>query len=149
MPSSSRRSASPSASAAAFCVVDDLPASRRSLARKLGLARFDTVSVGSVEEALEQLAKDPGFDLVLADEFMPDERRPGSLDGIAHRSALRNPALHPDCRCSAPSTIPSSWQHLPDAVGLKPMRASALTTLVDQVLTGQSAAYKAWMRPRA
>src|SRR6202030_1261436 len=65
-------------------IVDDLPVSRRSLARKLGLARFDTVSVGGVDEALEQLAKDTSFDLVLADELMPMK---GGLDLLA---ALRN-----------------------------------------------------------
>ena len=43
-------------------IVDDIPISRRSLARKLGLARFDTVSVSGVDEALEQLAKDTAFD---------------------------------------------------------------------------------------
>src|SRR5882762_6940561 len=52
-------------------IVDDLPVSRQSLAGKLRLARFDAVSVGGVDEALEQLAKDPDFDLVLADELMP------------------------------------------------------------------------------
>ena len=61
-------------------IVDDVPVSCRSLARKLGLARFETVSVGGVDEAWEQLAKDSSFDLVLADELMPMK---GGLDLLA------------------------------------------------------------------
>src|ERR1700722_13094129 len=54
-------------------IVDDLPVSRESLARKLRLARFATVSVGGVDEALEQVAKEPRFDVGLGGEFMPIE----------------------------------------------------------------------------
>src|SRR3984957_12313243 len=54
-------------------IVDDLSASRESLARKLRLARFATVSVGGVDEALEQVAKEPRFDVGLGGEFMPIE----------------------------------------------------------------------------
>ena len=52
-------------------IVDDLPVSRRSIARKLRLARFETVEVDGVDAALAQLAKDLKFDLVMADELMP------------------------------------------------------------------------------
>jgi CheY-like chemotaxis protein len=116
-------------------IVDDLPVSRQSLARKLGLARFDTVLVGSVDEAWEQLHKDPGFDLVLADELMPMK---GGLDLLA--------ALRADARLAKLPLIllslfgseqdASEWQHRPDAVALKPIRAATLTALIDQVLTG-------------
>jgi two-component system sensor histidine kinase/response regulator len=116
-------------------VVDDLPVSRRSLARKLMLARFDTVSVGGVDEAWEQMAKDPSFDLVLADELMPMK---GGLDLLA---ALRADPRHASTPFILMSLFgaeqdTSDWKHRPDAVGLKPIRASALTCLVNQVLTG-------------
>jgi PAS domain S-box-containing protein len=116
-------------------VVDDIPASRHSLAKKLRLSRFETVSVGGVDEALEQLAQDPAFDLVLADELMPVK---GGLDLLA--------ALRTDPRlASLPFILLSLFgaEHdamgracRPDAVGLKPIRAAALTSLIDQVLTG-------------
>jgi two-component system sensor histidine kinase/response regulator len=117
-------------------VVDDLPVSRRSLARKLMLARFDTVSVGGVDEALEQLAKDNSFDLVLADELMPVK---GGLDLLG--------ALRADPRyASLPFILlslfgaehgPTAKEHRPNAIGLKPICALALVTLVQQVLTGK------------
>ena len=117
-------------------VVDDLPVSRQSLARKLQLARFEVVSVGGVDEALEQLAKDPGFDLVLADELMPVK---GGLDLL---DKLRTDPR----RTSLPFILLSLFgadhdtaerAHHPDAVGLKPIRACTLTALAAQVLTGR------------
>ena len=118
-------------------VVDDLAVSRESLARKLRLARFDTVSVGSVDQALEQLATQTRFDLVLADELMPLQ---GGLDLLR---MLRNDPRH--------ATLPfvllslfgsehdtSQWKYKPEAVGLKPIRAATLTALVNQVLTGHA-----------
>jgi CheY-like chemotaxis protein/HPt (histidine-containing phosphotransfer) domain-containing protein len=126
-------------------LVDDLPVSRRSLARKLGLARYDTVSVGGVDEALEQLAKDPNFDLVLADELMPMK---GGFDLL---TAMRNDPYHKSLPFILLSLFGtehnrSDWPHLPDAVGLKPIRASALTTLVEQVLSG-NVPRKTWVQP--
>ncbi len=116
-------------------IVDDLIASRRSLAEKLSLARFDTVSVAGVDAAMEVLAKDAAFDLVLADELMPMK---GGLDLL---SLLRtDPRLN-----TLPFVLLSlfgaeqdaaQWPHRPDAVGLKPIRAAALTTLIDRILTG-------------
>ena len=116
-------------------IVDDIPASRHSLAKKLELSRFETVAVGGVDEALEQLAQDPAVDLVLADELMPVK---GGLDLL---TALRaDPRL-----ASLPFILLSlfgaghdamSRACRPDAVGLKPIRAAALTSLIDQVLTG-------------
>ncbi|HME38253.1 MAG TPA: PAS domain-containing protein [Steroidobacteraceae bacterium] len=116
-------------------IVDDIPIGRRSLARKLRLARFDTVSAAGVDEALEQLAKDPRIDLVLADELMPMK---GGLDLLA---ALRTDPRHARLPFILLSLFgaeqdATDWKHLPDAIGLKPIRALTLTSLIDQVLTG-------------
>jgi two-component system, sensor histidine kinase and response regulator len=117
-------------------IVDDLPVSRESLARKLKLARFDTVSVAGVDEALQQLAKDPCFDLVLADELMPAK---GGLDLL---NVLRAEPRY----ASLPFVLMSLFgaerdgterKHRPDAVALKPIRASTLSALLLQVLTGK------------
>ncbi|HEV7612156.1 MAG TPA: PAS domain-containing protein [Steroidobacteraceae bacterium] len=116
-------------------IVDDLPASRRSLARKLNLARFDTVSVGGVDEALRQLAKDPSFDLVLADELMPVK---GGLDLLVEMRADPRYSAIPFILMSlfGAEHSPADWKQRPDAVALKPTRATLLTTLVSQVITG-------------
>jgi CheY-like chemotaxis protein/HPt (histidine-containing phosphotransfer) domain-containing protein len=116
-------------------IVDDLTDSRDSLARKLKLARFDTVSVGGVDEALEQLAKDPAFDLVLADELMPVK---GGLDLLNLLRAEPRYAKLPFILASlfGAERDGTERQHRPDAVALKPIRASTLTALLIQVLTG-------------
>ena len=119
-------------------IVDDIDVSRQSLARKLTLASFDTVSVSGVDEALEQLATQTRFDLVLADELMP---RKGGLDLL---NALRANPRHAKLPFVLLSLFgsehdSSQWQHRPNAVGLKPIRAATLTTLVNQVLTGRTA----------
>jgi two-component system sensor histidine kinase/response regulator len=116
-------------------IVDDLPVSRTSLARKLNLARFDTVSVGSVDEALEQLGKDTSFDLVLADELMPMK---GGIELLGLLRADPRYAALPLILLSlfGAEHCQADWKHRPDAVALKPIRAAALTTLVCQVLTG-------------
>ena len=116
-------------------LVDDLRVVRQSLTRKLRLARFETVSVGGVDEALQELAKNPGFDLVLADELMPVK---GGLDLLA---AMRADSRFKTIPFVLLSLFGSDHQtaeslHRPDAVGRKPIRASALTTLVSQVLSG-------------
>jgi two-component system sensor histidine kinase/response regulator len=116
-------------------IVDDLPVSRESLERKLRLAQYATVSVGSVDEAMEQLAKNPGFDLVLADELMPMK---GGLDLLGLLRADPRHAKLPFillCLFGAEQDA-SEWQHRPDAIALKPIRAWNLTTLLGQVLTG-------------
>jgi PAS domain S-box-containing protein len=117
-------------------IVDDIGASRSSLARKLELSRFETVAVASVDEAWAQLTDGRAFDLVLADELMPGK---GGLDLLD--------ALRADPRFTALPFIllslfgveqdPAERAHRPDAVGLKPIRALTLNTLVDQVITGQ------------
>jgi CheY-like chemotaxis protein len=116
-------------------IVDDLPASRESLARKLKLARFDTVSVGGVDEAMEQLARGPAFDLVLADELMPVK---GGLDLLNLLRAEPRYASVPFILASlfGAERDGTERKHRPDAVALKPIRASTLTALLIQVLTG-------------
>jgi two-component system sensor histidine kinase/response regulator len=116
-------------------IVDDLAVSRTSLARKLNLARFDTVSVGSVDEALEQLAKDTTFDLVLADELMPMK---GGIDLLGLLRADPRYVALPFILLSlfGAEHCQAEWKHRPDAVALKPIRAAALSALVCQVLSG-------------
>ena len=117
-------------------IVDDIVASRDSLASKLGLSLFETVAVGSVEEAWEQLEKGSGFDLVLADELMPKK---GGLDLLAAMRGQPRYATLPFILLAlfGVEQDASEWTHRPDAVALKPIRAIALTALVDQVLTGK------------
>ncbi len=116
-------------------VVDDIHASRRSLASKLKLSHFDTVAVGSVVEALQLLETDARFDLVVADELMPMQ---GGLDLLRQ---LRTPPR----RAQIPFILlslfgadqdTSDWPHRPNAIGFKPIRAASLIGLVEQVLTG-------------
>ncbi len=128
-------------------IVDDLEASRNSLAAKLALAHFDTVQASGVEQAKQQLAQDPGFDLVLADELMPMQ------SGLDLLSALRADPYHaclPFILLSLFGTEQhtAEWAHRPDAVALKPIRATALCTLIDQVLTG-NLPRKTWVVPEA
>ncbi|MEP6884879.1 MAG: response regulator [Gammaproteobacteria bacterium] len=128
-------------------IVDDLEASRSSLAAKLALAQFNTVQVSGVEAALGQLAKDPGFDLVLADELMPAQ---GGLDLLNSLRADPRHARLPFILMSLFGTeqYSAEWPHCPEAVALKPIRATALSALVDQVLTGNMPR-KAWVTPEA
>jgi PAS domain S-box-containing protein len=117
-------------------IVDDLEASRVSLARKLALSRFETVTVASVDAAWEELHAGGPFDLVLADELMPGK---GGLDLLD--------ALRADVRfAKLPFVLLSLFgveqdfsvrAHRPNAVGLKPIRALTLITLVYQAITGK------------
>ena len=117
-------------------IVDDIPAARDSLVSKLGLYQYDTIAVGSVDEALERLAREP-FDLVLADELMPMR---GGLDLL---KALRTDARHAHLPFILMSLFGAEHdtaerEYHPDAIGLKPIRAVLLANLVDQVLTGKT-----------
>jgi PAS domain S-box-containing protein len=117
-------------------IVDDVAIGRLSLARKLHLSRFETVAVGSVDEAWQQLVTDQHFDLVLADELMPVK---GGLDLLA---AMRSEPRHANTPFILMSLFgaeqdTTQWPHRPNAVGLKPLRATALATLLDHVLTGK------------
>ena len=118
-------------------IVDDLAPSRDSLTTKLSLFGFDAVAVQSVDEALTLLSKDPAFDLILADEDMPMR---GGLDLL---TALRTDARFPKLPLVLLSLFGAEHdtaerEHRPDAVGLKPIRAANLATLIDQVLTGNT-----------
>jgi PAS domain S-box-containing protein len=116
-------------------IVDDLAPTRRSIASKIGMFGFATEQAASVSEALALLERDPGFDLVIADELMPE------LGGLALLASLRTQArfahlpfilmtLFSADRAVAPGP------HAPNAVGLKPLRGSVLARLIDTVLTG-------------
>jgi two-component system, sensor histidine kinase and response regulator len=117
-------------------IVDDVGAARDSLALKLKLYSYDTVSAGSVDEALQQLAANPGVDLVLADELMPMR---GGLDLL---TLLRNETRFARLPFILLSLFgaehdTTDHEHRPDAIGLKPIRAVQLASLIDQVLTGK------------
>jgi two-component system, sensor histidine kinase and response regulator len=117
-------------------IVDDIGAARDSLALKLKLYGYETVSVGSVDEALEQL-KHSSFNLVLADELMPMR---GGLDLLA---VLRSDSRHARLPLILMSLFgaehdTTDHEHRPNAIGLKPIRAAHLASLIDQVLTGKT-----------
>ncbi len=118
-------------------IVDDIPAARNSLTMKLKLYEFDTVAVASVEDALAQLDRDPSFNLVLADELMPMR---GGLDLLAalRTDTRRGPLPFILLSLFGAEHDTADREHRPDAVGLKPIRAAQLATLVDQVLTGKT-----------
>jgi PAS domain S-box-containing protein len=118
-------------------IVDDLAVSRDSLTKKLGLCEFESVAVEGVDAALRLLDKDPRFDLVLADEHMPMR---GGMDLLA---ALRTSARFGELPLILLTLFGAERdqadpEHRPNAIGLKPIRAAALCSLVDQVLTGKT-----------
>jgi CheY-like chemotaxis protein/HPt (histidine-containing phosphotransfer) domain-containing protein len=117
-------------------IVDDVRAARESLASKLKLYSFETVSVGSVDEALEHLSQG-GFDLVLADELMPER---GGLDLL---SLMRSDERHYRTPLILLSLFgaehdATEFEHRPNGTGLKPIRAAHLANLIEQVLTGKA-----------
>jgi two-component system sensor histidine kinase/response regulator len=118
-------------------IVDDIPAARDSLALKLKLYSYDAVAVGSVDAALEQLAQDPSFDLVLADELMPMR---GGLDLLSMLRGDGRFARLPLILLSlfGAEHDTTDHEHRPNAIGLKPIRAIQLANLIDQVLTGKT-----------
>ncbi len=118
-------------------IVDDVPVSRQSLATKLSHFRFETVSAGSVDEALEILQSGEAFSLVLADELMP--RR----NGLDLLEALRADPRH----AHVPFVLltlfrPDQWRaaagQRPDAICVKPVRATALAKLLVRVISGEA-----------
>ena len=118
-------------------IVDDVGAARDSLALKLKLYSYETVSAGSVDEALRLLDANPSFDMVLADELMPMR---GGLDLLA---LMRNDSRFARLPFILLSLFgaehdTTDHQHRPDAIGLKPIRAVHLASLIDQVLTGKA-----------
>jgi two-component system, sensor histidine kinase and response regulator len=117
-------------------IVDDIPAARISLASKLKLYSFDTVSVSSVDEALEHLSHG-GFDLVLADELMPER---GGLDLLSLMRSDERYYRIPLILLSlfGAERDATEFEHRPNAAGLKPIRAAHLASLIEQVLTGKT-----------
>jgi PAS domain S-box-containing protein len=117
-------------------IVDDIPAARDSLASKLKLYSFATVSVGGVDEALEPLAQE-SFDLVLVDELMPVR---GGLDLLGVMRADARTAHLPLVMMSLFGAEHDTAEQVyhPNAVGLKPIRAALLVNMIDQVLTGKN-----------
>jgi two-component system sensor histidine kinase/response regulator len=118
-------------------VVDDIPASRESLARKLRYFSFEAVTVAGVAEALQFLDSGEAVSLVLSDELMPG----GS--GLDLLAALRSDPRYAKLPFVLLSLFGSEhevddWPHRPDAIGSKPIRASKLASLVNSVLTGAS-----------
>ena len=117
-------------------IVDDVAAARESLASKLKLYSFETVSVGSVQDALEHLSHG-GFDLVLADELMPER---GGLDLLSLMRSDERYYRIPLILLSlfgAEHAI-GEFEHRPNATGLKPIRAAHLANLIEQALTGKA-----------
>ena len=117
-------------------IVDDVPVARDSLVSKLNLYDYTAVPVSSVDEALARLGEE-AFDLVLADELMPMR---GGLDLL---KALRTDARYARLPFILMSLFGAEHdtvdrEYRPDAIGLKPIRAALLTSLVDQVLTGKT-----------
>jgi PAS domain S-box-containing protein len=116
-------------------VVDDVAASRDSLALKLRYYGFETVTAAGVDHALALLDGGETVDLVLADELMPGR---GGLDLLtALRSNPRHATL-PFVLLSLFGAEPrvDTGQHRPDAIGSKPIRASKLASLLIGVFTG-------------
>jgi PAS domain S-box-containing protein len=130
-------------------VVDDIPASRDSLAYRLRVFSFEVVTVASVAEALQFLDSGETVSLVLADELMPER---GGLDLLA---ALRTDPRYAKLPFVLLSLFGSEhdvdrWPYRPDAIGSKPIRAPKLASLLNGVLTGESPQLAAIpMQPRA
>ena len=118
-------------------VVDDVGASRNSLQQKLSYFSFEAITASSVDEALVLLHGGASFDVVVADELMPQR------GGLVLLNAMRSdPRL-----AQVPFVLlslfgaehdPALWSHQPDAVGSKPIRARKLGALMSKVLTGES-----------
>ena len=119
-------------------VVDDLEVCRKGLATKLQLFNFEPVTVASVDEALARLNESESFDIVLADELMPGK---GGLDLLAALRADPRHAKLPFVMLSlfgADHAAFASLPQHPDAVGLKPIRAYKLATLLDHAYSGDA-----------
>jgi two-component system sensor histidine kinase/response regulator len=118
-------------------LVDDLTASRDSITTKLKMFLYTIVSVASVDEALAILARDPGFDLVLADELMAER---GGLDLLGAMRADARLAKIPLILMSLFSIDESHDEDAPkpDAIAMKPMRGMPLATLLSNVIAGVS-----------
>ena len=118
-------------------VVDDLAASRASLARKLVQFGYQVEAVADVPEALAALERDRPFDVVLADEWMPGA---GGLELLA---ALRAAPRFAGVRFALLTLFGSEsgddrGEHRPDAFCVKPVRGAALARFLDRVLENEA-----------
>jgi PAS domain S-box-containing protein len=117
-------------------LVDDLAVARTGIVVKLALFSFEAVAVESVDAALERLASGETFDLVLCDESMPDK------GGRQLLAALRSDPRHerlPFVLMSlfgSDHAVVADWPQQPNAIVLKPLRASKLATLLHRVMSG-------------
>jgi two-component system sensor histidine kinase/response regulator len=128
-------------------IVDDIGASRASIATKLSIFGYASVAVAGVDAALETLAHDADFHLVLADELMPLKGGRELLKALrADRRLARLPLVLMSLYGSeAPESAGQAPQ--PDAVVLKPTRGAVLAEIIGRVLSG--AAPKAIEAPLA
>ncbi len=118
-------------------IVDDVAPSRRSIASKLAIFGYESVSVDGVDAALAHLANDTNFAVVVADELMP---RRGGLDLLAAmRTDPRLDKIKFVLMCLFAGDAPDlQGQYGPDAVALKPVRGKAFGRLIDGVITGRA-----------
>ncbi len=116
-------------------LVDDLAASRNSIANKLHMFEYAIVPAGGVDEAITILAQNPAFDLVLADELMPQR---GGLELLSVMRADARLARIPFVLMSLFSIDESHDENAPkpDAIAMKPMRGMPLATLLRNVIAG-------------
>jgi CheY-like chemotaxis protein/two-component sensor histidine kinase len=118
-------------------LVDDLAASRKSIGAKLRMIGYEAVTTSSVEEALDLLSRDSGFDVVVADELMPMR---GGLDLLAAMRADTRLAHLPFVLLSlfGAEDFACAPTHHPDAVARKPVRGISFATLLLEVITRRS-----------
>jgi PAS domain S-box-containing protein len=116
-------------------IVDDLAPSRRSIATKLAMFGFRTAEAAGVTEALAILERDPGFDLILADELMPER---SGLDLLASlRAQPRFDGLPVVLMVLFSAEKTRVWGPLaPVAIVTKPLRGMMLMRLIETVLSG-------------
>ncbi len=117
-------------------IVDDVAASRSSLATKLEAQCYTTQCASSAEEAVEILRAGGRFDLVLCDELMP---RRGGYSLLAE---LRAQPLHARLPFIVMSLIGTEHHDadralIPDAIVTKPVRGLILGETIQKVLTGK------------
>ena len=117
-------------------IVDDLAASRASLANKLRPFGFECLAVADVDAALAELGRDPGFSLVLADELMPGRDGLDLLDALRRDPRFARLPFVLMCLFGTEHADPRAQR--PDAVAFKPIRGSKLAAVLKGVFTGAS-----------
>jgi PAS domain S-box-containing protein len=118
-------------------IVDDIAASRESLARKVGFFGFDSHTEAGVDAALAWLDACSGVDAVVVDEFMPDKGAREFLAALRERPRFaRTPVVLLSLFGSEPDL--SAWPHPPNAMGAKPIRALRLAQLLIGAIEGDT-----------